>query len=378
MNASEPRSTDGSTSSPTTSPVENPDLHETASEEAESSALATKASWGVLSKINPFKIIRKSASASLRADLQDELARDSEGSEAAFSATEKELLTNILQLRESRVEDVMIPRADIIAVEDDAALHRVLSLFQSSGHSRMPVYHDNLDDPRGMVHIKDLMSYFSKEAERVDNNETPKLSEKRKSAKDDSPVSAMDFSCLDLSTPLTATGLIRPLHFVPPSMSSLDLMNKMQVTRVQMALVIDEYGGTDGLVSLEDIVETVVGNIEDEHDKDEEEMITPVGEGIWSVDPRIDLEDLEQQLMTNFKVVEEADEVDTLGGLLFTLLDRVPVRGELICNKKLPAFEFEVVDADPRRIKRLRVYRRRADQRGSATRNRTRRPEAAE
>ncbi|WP_068311114.1 hemolysin family protein [Polycladidibacter hongkongensis] len=374
MNDTEPRSSNGGEASETAiDPLPaNSAKQGSATEDPQQQPAKAKQATGFWQWLNPFRFARRNGSASLRADLQVELARVEAGPDAVFSAAEKELLTNILELRESRVEDVMIPRADIEAVEDEASLGHVLALFQASGHSRMPVFHDNLDDPRGMVHIKDLMSFFAREAAKNQKkSEQPAEDEgaKRNLRAED----ALDFSCVDLTKPLGKTGLVRPLHFVPPSMSSLDLMKRMQVTRVQMALVIDEYGGTDGLVSLEDIVETVVGNIEDEHDKDEEEMIQPASEGVWIVDPRIELEDLHKELGVDFNAGEEAEDVDTLGGLLFTILDRVPVRGELISNRKLPGFEFEVVDADPRRIKRLRMYRRRADQRG-----RIRRIEAAE
>lgn len=381
----EPRSTETGTLTSKVDTAETAGRTETAVSEETSEPQATKpGAWTRLkAKLNPFRGLRRNAAISLREDLKDELAREDEGGDEAFSREERELLKNILQLRESRVEDVMIPRADIEAVEDTTTIGEVMEIFRTSGHSRMPVYHDNLDDPRGMVHIKDLMSYFVELAANA-NNASPPLKlvksegEEAKDTTQDAD-SLLDLSCVDLSKPLNAAGLIRPLHFVPPSMSSSDLMKKMQVTRVQMALVIDEYGGTDGLVSLEDIVETVVGDIEDEHDKDEEEMILNVGPGVWVVDPRIDLDDLKEDLGDDFKIGEElSEEVDTLGGLLFTVLDRVPVRGELIVDRTLPSFEFEVIDADLRRIKRLKISRRKQEQRVISPRVRHKRSEAAE
>ncbi|WP_310618397.1 hemolysin family protein [Flexibacterium corallicola] len=336
--------------------------------------------WTRLKKfLNPFRSLRRSSSDALRADLEDELARTDNDADAAFSASEKELLANILQLRELRVEDVMIPRADIEAVEDCAPIGHVMARFQASGHSRMPVFHDNLDDPRGMIHIKDLMAYFAEHA--TSGAELLPLKTEEQAADTKQPEedteAVLDLSQVDLNTPLARTGLIRELHFVPPSMSSADLMKKMQVTRVQMALVIDEYGGTDGLVSLEDIVETVVGDIEDEHDKDEEALIKSVSEGVWVVDPRVDLEDIQKELGANFRLGEVTEDVDTIGGMLFALLDRVPVRGELISEKSLPGYEFEVLDADPRRIKMLKIYKRRIEQRASTARLKHRRLDAA-
>lgn len=317
----------------------------------------------------------------LRQNLQDELAREPDGS-ASFTPEERVLLSNILRLREVRVEDVMVPRADIDAVEDTVLVGHLMEVFRESGHSRMPVYHDGLDDPRGMVHIKDLMAYFSA---RAADGEHPSTGEDKPNgeaeAADPAPASnekpALDLSRVDLLLPLGDAGLIRPVLFVPPSMPATDLMAKMQADRVQMALVIDEYGGTEGLVSLEDIVETVVGDIEDEHDEDEDAMIEKAGDGIWIADPRVPVEEVEAAVGTGFQLGDLAEEVDTLGGLVFTLVGRVPVRGELITAREFPGYEFEVLDADPRRIKRLRIRARRAESRHGDVRRRQRRPNSA-
>ncbi|MXN66812.1 CBS domain-containing protein [Stappia sp. GBMRC 2046] len=323
--------------------------------------------------------------ASLRENLQDELARV-DGHDMIFTPEERMLLGNILRLREVRVDDVMVPRADIDAVDEGILIGRLMEVFQESGHSRMPVYRDTLDDPRGMVHIKDLMSYFAEQAQKgaqepprkppvKQNGKTNAANDEESKPSDGSNSDlGLDLSNVDLNAPLSALDIIRPVLFVPPSMPATDLMAKMQTERVQMALVIDEYGGTDGLASLEDLVETVVGDIEDEHDEDEEAMIAKVGENVWITDPRVLIEDVEEQLGADFQIGDLAEEVDTLGGLLFTLIGRVPVRGELISPRALPGFEFEVLDADPRRIKRMRIRRRRAgDQRLAETRRRGRR-----
>jgi len=317
-------------------------------------------------------------SSSLRANLEDELAR--EGGDAAFSPEERMLLGNILRLRELRVDDVMIPRADIDAVEIETSLSRVVELFQHSGHSRMPVYEETLDDPRGMVHIKDLMAYI---AERGASGRSTTTVDNETDATGLQPVSSgngarnghnmpdLDLSCVDLSVTLKKTGLVRNLLFVPPSMPATDLMAKMQADRIQMALVIDEYGGTDGLVSLEDLVEEVVGDIEDEHDEDEEAMLAVAGDGVWIADPRLPLEDLDEVLGTQLTDGEISEDVDTLGGLLYFSVGRVPVRGELLLvPDEVPGFEFEVMDADPRRIKRLKIRRRRTDVRPQDLRRR--------
>ncbi|MBA5776084.1 HlyC/CorC family transporter [Stappia sp. F7233] len=313
-----------------------------------------------------------SGKGTLRENLQDELARDGGGADMIFSPEERMLLGNILRLREVRVDDVMVPRADIDAVEETIVVGRLMDVFRESGHSRMPVYRDSLDDPRGMVHIKDLMSYFVENAKVNGNGEDREEAEAVERNASNSDL-GLDLSNVDLQKPLSDLGIVRPILFVPPSMPATDLMAKMQAGRVQMALVIDEYGGTDGLVSLEDLVETVVGDIEDEHDEDEETLIASVGDGVWIADPRAPLEEVEEELGADFKIGDLAEEVDTLGGLLFTLIGRVPVRGELISPRVLPGFEFEVLDADPRRLKRLRIRRRRGEPRAVDSRRRGRR-----
>ncbi|MGX1098394.1 hemolysin family protein [Amorphus sp. MBR-141] len=299
---------------------------------------------------------------SLRENLASALAEEDDGP-AAFTPEERRLLRNILHLREVRVDDVMVPRADIDSIDERVALAELLKLFREAGHSRMPVYRETLDDPIGMVHIKDVMSYIAERASTLEA-EGP----------------ALDLRQVDLGTALCDMGIIRPVLFVPPSMPAADLMAKMQATRIQMALVIDEYGGTDGLASLEDLVETVVGDIEDEHDDSEEPMIARIGDDVWLADARVALDDAQEEIGSDFVVGEHGDDVDTLGGLMFTLLGRIPVRGELISTPQLPGFEFEVLDADPRRIRRLRLYRRRPSVRGSRKRVETaaRAPEPAD
>lgn len=297
------------------------------------------------------------ASGSLRENLEDELAREGSG-DTAFSPEERMLLGNILRLRELRVDDVMIPRADIDSVEIGCSLSRVMELFQESSHSRMPVYEETLDDPRGMVHIKDLMAYIGERATVIEDAAGEAEDKKAGTPPRSHNQSDLDLAQVDLSISLKEAGLVRDLLFVPPSMPATDLMAKMQADRIQMALVIDEYGGTDGLVSLEDLVEEVVGDIEDEHDEDEESMLAETGDGGWIADPRLPLEELDEALGTEFATGDISEDVDTLGGLLFVSIGRVPVRGELLVAPDLAGYEFEVLDADPRRIKRLRIRRR--------------------
>ncbi|MEE9375368.1 MAG: hemolysin family protein [Rhizobiaceae bacterium] len=293
----------------------------------------------------------------LRDDLNDALAGKGEAGDV-FSPEERAMLQNILRLRERRVEDVMVPRAEIHAVGLDTSLADILREFEETGHSRLPVYGDTLDDPRGMVLIKDLLLYVTKVG-KVAKNKVPKPARKvdknTKTSKPTSKASWLDLSLVDLTSPLGKLNVIRNVLFVPPSMMASDLMARMQATRTQMALVIDEYGGTDGLVTLEDIVEEVVGEIEDEHDDDEadgQNVITE-GDGIWSVDGRIELEKIIEEIGSSFHPGELAEDIDTLGGLVNVLAGRVPVRGEVVSGMK--GYEFRVVDADPRRIKKLQV-----------------------
>ncbi len=298
---------------------------------------------------------------SIREDLTDALQSGGELYEA-FSPDERAMLHNILRLREVRVEDVMVPRADVEAVDQTTTLGRLLEIFEESGHSRMPVYAENLDDPRGMIHIRDLLAWITKQArtKRKSVSKSPATIQKRNA------LNALELSRVDLSKTLQESGITRKVLFVPASMLASDLMQRMQANRIQMALVIDEYGGTDGLVSLEDIVEMVVGDIADEHDDEDETLITKTGEDIWVVDAKAELEDLADEIGRDFDIREQSEEVDTIGGLIFSELGRVPARGEVV--QALPGFEFHVMDADPRRVKRVRIIRKRQAPRRRLTR----------
>jgi CBS domain containing-hemolysin-like protein len=205
----------------------------------------------------------------------------------------------------------------------------------------MPVYAETLDDPRGMIHIRDVLGHITRSA-RVRKGRGRKAT----------AAAALDLAQVDLSRTIGELNLIRPVLFVPPSMLASDLMGRMQAARTQMALVIDEYGGTDGLASLEDIVEMVVGDIEDEHD-DEEPMVTKAGDGIYIVDGRAEIDDVAKMIGDNFAAGEHGESVDTIGGMIFNTLGRVPARGEVV--QAIPGFEFHVLDADPRRVKRVRI-----------------------
>jgi magnesium and cobalt transporter len=243
---------------------------------------------------------------------------DTPASPAATGA--REMLLNLRNMRRMQVEDVSVPRADIVAVSEEASLDEVVAVFQSSTVSRLPVYRETLDQPMGLVHLKDLaLRYgFGASAEGFD-----------------------------------LRGLLRPLLYAPPSMPIGVLLQKMQAARIHMALVIDEYGGVDGLVTIEDLIEQIVGAIDDEHDEAEGQLWSREAPGVYVAQARMDLEAFE--LATGVKLADPAleDEVDTLGGLVIRLSGRVPARGEVVMHPD--GHEFEVVDADARRVKRLRI-----------------------
>ncbi|MFC6198015.1 hemolysin family protein [Ponticaulis profundi] len=222
-----------------------------------------------------------------------------------------------------RVEDVMIPRAEIIAIDEETDLPGLTRLFAETTHSRLPIYRETLDDPVGLVHIKDLVTVLAAQANGEETN---------------------------VERPLT--GMRRDLLYVPPSMRLPDLLLKMQSTRMHLALVVDEYGGTDGLVSLEDLVEQIVGEIEDEHDE-EVPYITARGRGIWDVDARAEIPDFTEESGFDMSLPEYEDEIDTLGGVVFAIVGRIPQRGEIVRHPN--GVDMEILEADTRRIKRIRL-----------------------
>ena len=275
---------------------------------------------------------------SVREDIEDAL-EDSATSDD-FTPQERLILKNVLSLHELRVADVMVPRADIVSVRADATLGEVLSIFRTAGHSRIPVYGDTLDDPRGMVHIRDFVDFLARVADPAGAPESAKLS---------------GLNGVDLTTPLSLARILRPVLFAPPSMPALDLLVKMQATRTHIALVIDEYGGTDGLVSIEDIVETIVGDIEDEHDLDETPQIEAAQDGSFIVDARATLDAVAKAVDAPMDTLVDLEEVDTIAGLVSALAGHVPARGEII--QLGVDLECEVLDADPRRVKKIRIRR---------------------
>jgi CBS domain containing-hemolysin-like protein len=284
--------------------------------------------------------------ASVRDDIEDALATSS--TEADLSAQERLMLKNVLDLHEVRVEDLMVPRVNIIAVSIDAALADVLTVFRSAGHSRLPVHGETLDDIRGMVHIQDFLDFIvaSERSVGIPSGTVTPL---------EGSQAFLKLPQIDLSFPLSEAQILRQVLFVPPSMPALDLLVKMQTTRTHMALVIDEYGGTDGLASIEDIVEMIVGDIEDEHDLDEGPDVEKAADGTCIADGRAGLDEVSKATGFNFELITDAEDFDTIGGFVTALAGHVPLRGEVIVEGD---FEFEIVDADPRRVKKIRIYTR--------------------
>jgi CBS domain containing-hemolysin-like protein len=232
---------------------------------------------------------------------------------------ERSLLSNVLKLRGATAYDVMLPRADIIALPVDLTLDQAVAAIQREGHSRYPVYQNQLDDVLGMVHIKDIIAAVGRQA------------------------------------PFSLHAILRKPLLVVPSVPVLDLLLRMREARMHMALVVDEYGGIDGLITIEDLVETIVGDIADEHDEVGAPMITERGEGVLEMDARTEIESFEARMGSILTEEERHADIDTVGGLVLTMAGRVPARGEIFTHAS--GLEFRVLDADARRIRRLRVRR---------------------
>jgi CBS domain containing-hemolysin-like protein len=269
------------------------------------------------------QLLRGDDAASAMRESLEEVIEESDRQSPALSAQERTMLANLLRFGELRVKDVMVPRADIVAVEESTSLADLVVLFREAQHSRLPVFRETLDDPIGVVHLKSVLNLLESEGEGAFQLK-------------ESPISAIK----------------RDILFAPPSMPVVDLLLKMQASHTHLALVIDEYGGTDGLVSIEDIIEEIVGDIADEHD-DEAPQARPMPAGGFVADARIDLEDFRKETGIAFTIGEDEEDIDTLGGLVVSLIGRVPQRGEIITHPD--GTEFEVLEADPRRVKRLRI-----------------------
>ena len=246
-----------------------------------------------------------------------DIVKDHIDNEREFSIEEKEMLTNIIGFGKSRVEDSMVPRADIISADIETPAEEIIKLFSECNHSRIAIYRENLDDPVGMLHIKDFVGALSEK-----NIEE-----------------------------ITIEPLVKDLLFVPPSMKSRELLLKMQVSRVHMALVVDEYGGTDGLLTIENLIEEIVGEIEDEHSDAEVHKIN-IYENFIDIPARATIQEVEEILGFELLSDDIDEEIDTIGGLVFLLAGRIPQRGELITHPK--DFEIEIREVDQRKIINVR------------------------
>ncbi|MCY3670029.1 MAG: hemolysin family protein [Alphaproteobacteria bacterium] len=265
---------------------------------------------------------RRSNEGSISETLSDLAAQHTEDA-TPIDPLERALLENTLKLRRMTIEDVMVPRAGIVALSAAAPLEEVVAAVEQSRHSRLPVFEKDLDRIVGMIHVKDVLAHIGKP-------DTPSLKD-----------------------------LARDVLFVSPAMLVLDLLLEMRLKRTHMALVVDEFGGIDGLATIEDLVEEIVGDIEDEHDIAEPPQLETRPDGTLVADARATLEDFEAavgEVLTD----DEREDLDTLGGLVFNLVGRVPSRGELVSHPS--GLEFEVLDSDPRRLKRLRVRNLPADE----------------
>ena len=252
--------------------------------------------------------------------LEDLIDENTNGSEKIDDGT-KNIFKNVINLNDKCIEDVMIPRADIAAVPDDIKINDLIYFINKTKHSRIPVFEENLDKIIGMIHIRDL---FEKINNKVRNNKTQKLQK----------------------------NITRKILFSSPSMKIVDLLLKMRSEQIHMSIVVDEFGGTNGLVTIEDLVEEIVGEIKDEHDFEEIEEIKKISKKTYDVSARLPVEDLEKKIGGYF-TDEEKEDIDTVGGLVFNLLGKIPSRGEVINHKS--GLEFTIRDADTRKIKRILV-----------------------
>ena len=252
----------------------------------------------------------------IKEDLETVLDNKSKNTDG-ISKQERIMLMNILKIDEILARDIMIPRAEIIAVEESISFEEVIKIFVDGAHSRIPIYHEQLDNITGMLHIKDLVKYQT-----INDTKNNFIDNIKKEI----------------------------LH-IPPSMPALDLLIKMQLTRLHMGVVIDEYGGVDGLITIEDVIEEITGEIEDEHDAKDISMLIKLSSNTFESNARLPIEELEK--IAHIKLSKDDEEADTIGGLVVSIAGRVPQRGEIIKHES--GILFTILDADPRRIKTIKI-----------------------
>ena len=275
----------------------------------------------VINKIR--SILKPSGRENIKDVLEDLIEDNGNGTEKIDDGT-KNIFKNVINLNNKCIEDVMIPRADIDAVSIETTLNDLVNFIDKTKHSRIPVFENNLDKVLGMIHIRDL---FEKSHQKNTKKKRTKIAKK----------------------------MIRKILFSSPSMKVIDLLLKMRSEQIHMAIVIDEFGGTNGIVTIEDLVEEIVGEIKDEHDFEEVDEIKKISKKSFEISARISLEEFEKRLNVKLNI-DERDEIDTLGGFIFFLLGRIPGRGEVVSYKK--NIEFTIIEADTRRIKRILVTKK--------------------
>ena len=274
--------------------------------------------------VNKIKSILKPSDRENIKDVLEDLIEDNGNGTEKIDDGTKNIFKNVINLNNKCIEDVMIPRADIDAVSIETTLNDLVNFIDKTKHSRIPVFENNLDKVLGMIHIRDLF-------EKIHQKNTKKKSSK------------------------IAKKMIRKILFSSPSRKVIDLLLKMRSEQIHMAIVIDEFGGTNGIVTIEDLVEEIVGEIKDEHDFEEVDEIKKISKKSFEISARISLEEFEKRLSVKLNI-DEKDEIDTLGGFIFFLLGRIPGRGEVISYKK--NIEFTIIEADTRRIKRILVTKK--------------------
>ncbi len=280
--------------------------------------MSKKENLNIISKIIKKVNFLNNNNQSLRDSIKDVIDEKSqaESHDVDLSKKEKSILNNILSINKLKVDDVMIPRASIIAVQQTYSFEEIINIINKESHSRMPVYRKDLDDILGMVHIKDIIKFTGSK-----------------------------------STNFNIKNVLREILFVPPTMPVMNLLLKMQATKLHMALVIDEHGGTDGLITIEDVIEEIVGEIEDEHDKDDNFNFKKISSNTFEAKAEMTIDEFNKE--TKFNISN--DEVDTLGGYIFSKINRVPFPGEVINIDNL--YQFEIIDADPRKIKKIKIIK---------------------
>ena len=254
----------------------------------------------------------------------------------------RSMMRNVIGFSDKRVKDLMVPRVNIVAVSEGSTMRELLEQFIEANHSRLPVYRESLDDIAGMVHVKDFLRWMTAKGKKRKSRSTAET--------------GLELAAKDLSSSVSQhTSLRRQVLFVPPSMPAPDLLIKMKASHIHLAIVVDEYGGTDGIVSMEDLVEQIIGEISDEHDTDDSaDMLQRVDEKTYLANAQVEIQKVEEALAVDLLTEDKEHQADTLAGLVFEMAGRVPIRGEIIRHQS--GLEFEIVDSDARRIRRVRIH----------------------